>query len=85
MKRWERWSFNAMNMVVAVTGLTYFYMNDILTTSDPFAVVNHPWQGSMLSLHVVAAPFVVLLFGIVLSFFGIIDEPGRCLRFTIYT
>ena len=66
MKRWERWSFNAMNMVVAVTGLTYFYMNDILTTSDPFAVVNHPWQGSMLSLHVVAAPFVVLLFGIVL-------------------
>ena len=66
MKRWERWSFNGLNIVVAITGLAYLYMKYVLPSDDPFAVVNHPWQSSMLSLHVVAAPFVVLLFGIVL-------------------
>ena len=66
MKRWERWSFNALNAVVALTGVAYFWMKYLLVTDDPFAVVNHPWQSSMLSLHVVTAPVLVLLFGIVL-------------------
>lgn len=66
MKRWERWSFNGLNIVVAITGLAYLYMKYVLPSDDPFAVVNHPWQSSMLSLHVVVAPFVILLFGIVL-------------------
>ena len=66
MKRWERWSFNGLNIVVAVTGLAYFYMKYLLLVDDPFSVVNHPWQSSMLALHVVAAPFVILVFGIVL-------------------
>ena len=66
MKRWERWSFNGLNIVVAITGLAYLYMKYLLPSDDPFAVVNHPWQSSMLSLHVIVAPFVILLFGIVL-------------------
>ena len=66
MRRWERWSFNALNAAVAVTGVAYFYMKYLLATDDPFAVVNHPWQPSMLSLHVVAAPCLILFFGIVL-------------------
>lgn len=66
MKRWERWSFNGLNMVVAVTGLAYLYMKYLLPVDDPFAVVNHPWQSSMLALHVVFAPMVILVFGIVL-------------------
>ena len=66
MKRWERWSFNGLNILVAITGLAYLYMKYVLPSDDPFAVVNHPWQSSMLSLHVVVAPFVILLFGIVL-------------------
>ena len=66
MKRWERWSFNGLNIVVAATGLAYIYMKYLLPSDDPFAVVNHPWQASMLALHVVAAPFVILTFGIVL-------------------
>ena len=66
MRRWERWSFNTLNAAVAVTGVAYFYMKYLLATDDPFAVVNHPWQPSMLSLHVVAAPFLILFFGIVL-------------------
>ena len=66
MKRWERWSFNGLNVVVAATGLLYLYMKYLLPTDNPFAVVNHPWQAPMLSLHVVSAPFLILLFGIVL-------------------
>lgn len=66
MKRWERWSFNALNAVVAVTGLAYFVMKYLLATDDPFAVVNHPWEPTMLALHVVSAPVLILLFGIVL-------------------
>ena len=66
MKRWERWSFNGLNVVLAGTGLAYLYMRYLLPADDPFAVVNHPWQSLMLSLHVVAAPCVILIFGIVL-------------------
>ena len=66
MKPWERRSFNGLNIVVAITGLAYLYMKYALVSDDPFAVVNHPWQSSMLSLHVVFAPVVILLFGIVL-------------------
>ena len=66
MRRWERWSFNGLNIVVAATGLAYMYMRYLLASDDPFAVVNHPWQAPMLALHVVAAPLVILIFGIML-------------------
>ena len=66
MKRWERWSFNGLNIVVASTGLAYLYMRYLLPADDPFAVINHPWQAPMLALHIVAAPFVIVTFGIVL-------------------
>ena len=63
MTRWERWGFNTFHVIVAVTGLVYFYMKYLVSTDDPFAVVNHPWQSTMLSLHVIAAPFFVAFFG----------------------
>ena len=63
MTWWERWGFNAFHVIVAVTGTVYLYMKYALTTDDPFAIVNHPWQPTMLSAHVVAAPFFVAFFG----------------------
>jgi len=66
MKPWEHRLFNGLNIVVAITGFAYFYMKYALSSDDPFAVINHPWQSSALSLHVVFAPLVILLFGIVL-------------------
>jgi len=66
MQPWERRLFNGLNIVVAITGFAYFYMKYALSSDDPFAVINHPWQSSALSLHVVFAPLVILLFGIVL-------------------
>ena len=67
MKRWERWSFNMTSLVVAITGFAYFWIRYLLTTNDPFAVVNHSWQEPMLHLHVLASPVFVLVFGIVLN------------------
>ena len=67
MKTWERWSFGVLSLVVAVTGFAYLWMKYALETGDPFAVVNHPWQPTMLHLHVLAAPALILLFGLILN------------------
>ena len=67
MKRWERWSFNALSLAVAATGFAYLWMKYALRTDDPFAVVNHPWQTAMLDIHLLASPPLVLMFGIVFN------------------
>ena len=67
MKRWERWTFGLLSLVVAVSGFAYFWMKYMIANDDPFAVVNHPWQPVMLSAHVLAAPALLLMFGIVLN------------------
>ncbi len=67
MKRWERWTFNALSLAVAVTGFVYLWMKYVLQTSDTFALVHHPWQNGMLDLHVVASPAFILIFGIVFN------------------
>lgn len=63
MTWWERWTFNLLHGFVAVTGIVYFWMKYAMVPTDPFAVVNHPWQPSMLAWHIVAAPFFVVFFG----------------------
>jgi hypothetical protein len=67
MKRWERWTFNLVWLLVAVTGFLYFWMKYMVQTDDPFAVVNHPWQSATLMLHVLVSPPFILVFGIVLN------------------
>ena len=63
MKWWEQWAFNLLHGVVAVTGVAYLYMKQVMVATDPFAVINHPWQSAMLSLHIVAAPVFIAFFG----------------------
>jgi hypothetical protein len=67
VKPWERWTFGLLSLVVAVTGSAYFWMKYLVVNDDPFAVVNHPWQSTMLSLHVLASPPLILVFGIILN------------------
>jgi hypothetical protein len=67
VRRWERWTFNVLALVVAVTGFAYLWMKYVAITDDPFAVVNHPWQPAMLNLHVLASPIFLLMFGIILN------------------
>lgn len=63
---WERWAFNALHAVVAATGFAYLYMKLALVPEDPFAVVNHPWQPATLSIHLIAAPFFIVCFGMLI-------------------
>jgi hypothetical protein len=67
VKRWERWTFNLTAAAVTVTGVAYFWMKNFVTSPDPFAVVNHPWEATMLHLHVLTSPAFVLIFGIILN------------------
>ena len=67
MRPWERRAFNLLALVVAATGFAYFWMKYLLQTDDPFAVVNHPWQPLMLTLHLLTSPPLVLMFGIILN------------------
>jgi hypothetical protein len=65
MSRLERWSMSVLTAIVGVTGLAYVWMKYLLTPADPFAVVNHPWQPYVLDAHVLAAPALMIVFGMV--------------------
>jgi len=65
--RWKKYSFSALAMTVSLSGGAYGWMKYLLTTDDPFAVVNHPLQPLMLHLHVASAPAFLVLFGILLD------------------
>ena len=63
MTWWERWAFNALHVIVAGSGLVYFWMKNVMVSDDPFAIINHPWQSTSLSLHLLASPFFIAFFG----------------------
>lgn len=63
MTWWERWAFNTLHWVVAITGFAYLCMKYAMATDDPFAVINHPWEPATLALHLVAAPVFIAFFG----------------------
>ena len=67
MRPWERRLFHVATAAVVLSGLAYFWMKYLMQTDDPFALVNHPWQTTMLSWHVLASPLLVLAFGIVFN------------------
>lgn len=67
MTRVQAWLQHVSNLLVAVTGIVYFVMKHLMTTDDPFAVVNHPLQPLMQHLHVLFAPLLVFATGFVFA------------------
>lgn len=67
MRPWEKWSFHILTLIVTATGVVYFIMKDLMETNDPFSVVNHPLQPLMINLHLLAAPALVFVMGIILN------------------
>jgi len=65
MNRLHAWSSHVVTAIVSVSGLTFLWMKYALVNDDPFSVVNHPLQPLMLNLHVLTAPLLVFLFGLV--------------------
>lgn len=49
------------------TGAIYAWMKYLLTTDDPYAVVNHPLQPLFLKLHILVAPVLVFAVGLVFT------------------
>lgn len=58
---------HGLSLGVAVTGFAYLWMKYFIEPQDPFALVNHPWQITMLNFHVIASPLLILVFGIVFN------------------
>jgi hypothetical protein len=54
-------------IATGATGFVYAWMKYLLTTDDPYAVVNHPLQPLMLKLHILAAPWLVFAIGLIFS------------------
>ena len=65
MTRFERWMLVASSLVTGVTGFVYAWMKYLMTTDDPYAVVNHPLQPVVLKIHIVAAPLLVFALGLI--------------------
>lgn len=60
--RFERWLIWLSTAATVITGVAYWWMKDLMTTSDPWAVINHPLQPWMLKAHILVAP--VMVFGV---------------------
>ncbi len=63
MSRLEAWLTHIATILLTLTGIAYAWMHYMMKPSDPFSVVNHPWEPYMMDIHIVVAPLQVLLIG----------------------
>jgi hypothetical protein len=63
MSLFEKWSVLSTSLVTAVTGIVYFWMKYFMESTEPWAVVNHPWQPWVLKAHILVAPLLVFAVG----------------------
>lgn len=63
MTRTQRVWLHVSIGITAVTGIVFAVMKYFLEGADDFAVVNHPLQPHMLSIHVVVAPIALFVLG----------------------
>jgi hypothetical protein len=67
MTRAETALVHTANGLVVLTGIVYGAMRYLMTPTDEWAVVNHPWQPQVQHLHVLAAPLLVFAVGLIWS------------------
>lgn len=63
MSRGQVAYLNVTVALMAVSGAVFAWMKYFMKSSDPFAVVNHPWQPHFLTAHVLLGPLAVFAFG----------------------
>jgi thiamine biosynthesis lipoprotein len=66
VNRLESWLLHISTFLLAATGLIYPWMHYWMKPADPFSVVNHPLEPTMLKTHILVSPFLVLGFGLIL-------------------
>lgn len=52
-------------LLVGGTGLVYAWMVYLAEPADPYSVVRHPWQPTLQHLHVLVAPLLVFVSGLI--------------------
>ena len=67
MTRFEVWLSHLSTIIVGISGLIYFWMKYFMQTDDPFALVNHPFQPTMMTVHVLVAPILTFVLGMTVS------------------
>jgi hypothetical protein len=65
LSRLEAWFLHVSTWLVGGTGLVYAWMVYLMRPSDPYALVNHPWQPHVQHLHILTAPFLVFASGLI--------------------
>jgi len=63
--RGEAWSLHLSNLLVGGTGVVYAWMRYLAEPTDSFAVVNHPQQPLVQHLHILVAPLLVFVSGVI--------------------
>jgi hypothetical protein len=65
LSRGEAWFLHLSSLLVGGTGLVYAWMIYLVRPSDPYALVNHPWQPQVQHLHILVAPLLVFAAGLI--------------------
>ena len=63
MSRFERWNLWITTLLVIVTGAGLFVTKYLFAATEPWAVINHPWQPWFLKLHVLVSPLLIFAVG----------------------
>ncbi len=67
MSRWQNRLLTLSTAAAGLTGLVLHVMKEWMEPSDPFAVINHPWQGWVLKAHLLSVPFLIFAVGLIFS------------------
>ena len=65
MSRFEKWFLLVATALTALTGVGLYGTKYLMTSADPFAVVNHPLQMWFLKTHILVTPLLVFALGLV--------------------
>lgn len=63
--RFERWLLWLSTGATLITGVVYWWMKDLMTPLEPWAVINHPLQPWVLKAHILVAPLMVFGVGMI--------------------
>ncbi len=64
MTKFERNIFILINLVVSIIGILYFFYDFFLKVETPFGLRPHPQTSSLLHLHIITVPLLLIMFGI---------------------
>lgn len=65
MNRLETALLHLTTLVLTITGLVYVYMHYFMKPTDVFSVVGHPWEPAVLKTHILVAPALILVVGLI--------------------